>query len=92
MRHFVNMIDILRMGLKPRIYLYFTNPFTKVNSLPRLSGVNLNIDSQYIEYLLPSASCPSGRRVADGFCMLHPNRALATFYYVSVKRQFQLIR
>jgi hypothetical protein len=85
MRHFVNMIDILRMGLKPRIYLYFTNPFTKVNSLPRLIGGNLNIDSQYIEYLLPSA-------LADGFCMLYPNRALATFYYVSVKRQFQLIR
>jgi len=68
------MIDILRMGLKPRNHMYFTNPFTKVNG-------NLNMELFHNRYLLPSA-------LADGFYKLLFNQALATFYYVSIKRLF----
>jgi hypothetical protein len=45
---------------KPLNHLYFTNPFTKVSSLPRLTGGNTYINSNSVGYLLPSA-------LADGF-------------------------
>jgi hypothetical protein len=46
-----------KMELKPLEHQLSQNPFTKVN------GNNTN----FSYFLLPSASCPSGRRVADGF-------------------------
>ena len=69
------MFDNLRMGLKPRKHLYSTNPFTKVNG-------NLYINSNFVGYLLPSA-------LADGSYDFLLNKALATFVFVSVKRQIQ---
>jgi hypothetical protein len=64
------MFDNLRMGLKPFNHLYPTNPFTKVNG-------NLNINSNFVGYLLPSA-------LADGFYKFLLNKALATFLFVSI--------
>ena len=73
------MINNVRMGLKPLEYLYSLNPFTKVNSLPRFFGGNLCINSNFIDCLLPSA-------LADGVYKLLLNLALATSWFVSVKR------
>jgi hypothetical protein len=67
------------MWLKPNIYWYSLNPFTKVNSLPRFVGGNFKNLIHMNWILFPSASCPSGRRVADGFNKLLYNMALATF-------------
>lgn len=53
------------MGLKPLVHPHYTNPFTEVN------GNRINSSA----VLLPPASCPSRRRVADGFYMLLLNRA-----------------
>ena len=62
------VLDFLKMGLKPLIHLFFTNPFTEVNG-------NLKINSHLVGYLLPSA-------LADGFYKLLLILALATFYLV----------
>ena len=69
------MYKFLKMGLKPLEHQPSQNPFTKVN------GNKTNFSS----FLLPSASCPSGRRVADGFDKLLWNWALATFVIISLK-------
>jgi len=69
------MIDNMRMGLKPLNHQYSTNPFTEVNG-------NLYIKSYFISYILPSA-------LADGFYKLLFPLALATFWFVSVKRLAQ---
>jgi hypothetical protein len=76
------MFNNIRMGLKPLNHLYSTNPFTKVNSLPRLIGGNVYINYNFVVYLLPSA-------LADEFFKLLLNKALAIFLIISVKHLIQ---
>ena len=71
------MINNVGMGLKPLEYLYYINPFTKVNG-------NLCIYSNFIDCLLPSA-------LADGVYKLLLNLALATSWFVSVKREYKIM-
>jgi hypothetical protein len=72
------MFDNFKMGLKPLVHQYIINPFTKVNSLPRIVGGNLNIISNFAGFLLPSA-------LADGLYKLLLYQALATFGDESAK-------
>jgi hypothetical protein len=72
----------MRMGFSEGIHLgkplnrqYSKNPFTKVNG-------NLYIKSYFISFILPSA-------LADGFYKLLLPLALATFWFVSIKRLIQ---
>jgi hypothetical protein len=57
------MIEDFKMGLKHLFSLHFFNPFTKVKG-------NIRFSLSFVWLLLPSASCPSARRVADGFYKL----------------------
>jgi hypothetical protein len=82
------MIERFRMGLKPHSYLYFTNPFTKVNGNYSSIGISLlpsaladelvnDNKSNSALYLLPSA-------LADGLAKLLHKLALATFLIVAL--------
>ena len=67
------------MGLKPLVHPHLTNPFTEVN------GNRINSFAVF----LPSASCPSGRRVSDGLDKLLLRRAVVTSNILSPKRLIQ---